>query len=70
MEWKQQRTGVLLTEHNGGLAIAIELSLVSPMFRRLVPGVRDLLAVIAFFLQGVNENILDWLFPATSVGNL
>ena len=65
-EWGRRRTGVLQTNHNGGLAASIELSLASPMFRGLGPHARMLLEVIAFFPQGVAENNIDWLFPAIS----
>ena len=65
-EWEQRQTCLLHTEHNSSLAAAIELSLASPMFKQLGPDARELLGVIAFFPQGVNENNAKWLFPAIS----
>ena len=62
-EWDAQRTQVLQTDYGESLAVAIELSLSSPSFHKLGPHARDLLGVIAFFPQGVDENNLDWLFP-------
>jgi len=65
-EWGRQQTDVLHTQHNESFAAAIELSLASPLFQELGPNSRDLLGVIAFFPQGVDENNLDWLFPTLS----
>ena len=65
-EWGVHHTQVLQTDHNESLAATIELSLTSPMFCELGTNARDLLGVIAFFPQGVDENNLDWLFPTIS----
>jgi tetratricopeptide (TPR) repeat protein len=65
-EWDAQRAQVLQTVYNESLAATIELSLVSPTFRGLGPSARDLLGVIAFFPQGIDERNLDWLFPTIS----
>ena len=62
-EWDQRQTSMLKTEHSNSLAATIELSLASPMFKELGPHARELLGVIAFFPQGIDENNLDWLFP-------
>ena len=67
-EWEQRQTGLLQTEHNKSLAATIELSLASPMFKELGSNARDLLGVIAFFPQGINEDSLDWLLPTISNG--
>jgi tetratricopeptide (TPR) repeat protein len=68
-EWDAQRARVLQTVYNESLAATVELSLTSPTFRSLDPYARDLLGVIAFFPQGIDEKHLDWLFPTISNRN-
>jgi tetratricopeptide (TPR) repeat protein len=65
-EWDAQRAHVLQTDYNESLAATIELSLTSPTFHSLGPDARDLLGVVAFLPQGVNEKNLSWLFPTIS----
>ena len=62
-EWDTHRAHILQTEYNESLAATIELSLASPTFQKLGPNARELLGIIAFFPQGIDENNLDWLFP-------
>ena len=65
-EWDTQRAQVLQTDHNKSLAATIELSLCSSTFRSLGPNARELLGVVAFFPQGIDQKNLDWLFPTIS----
>jgi len=65
-EWDTHRVQVLRANYNESLIATIELSLASPTFRELGSNACDLLGVIAFFPQGINENNLDWLFPTIS----
>ena len=67
-EWGVHRAQLLRTARNESLGAVIELSLASPTFRNLDPIAREVLGVIAFFPQGINENNLDWLFPTISNG--
>jgi len=54
-----QATDILRTDHNKGLAATIGLSLSPLMFQELGSKARDLLGVVAFFPQGVDENDID-----------
>ena len=65
-EWDTHRTRVLRTDYNESLAATIELLLASPTFCELGPEARDLLGVVAFFPQGINEDNVGWLFPTIS----
>jgi len=62
-EWERQRGSVLQTEHNNSLAATIELSLTSPIFRKLGPDARALISALAFFPQGIDEDNISQLFP-------
>ena len=64
-EWDTHRAQVLRTDYNESLAATIELSLASPTFHKLGPNARDLLGVVAFFPQGIDEKNLDWFFSTT-----
>ena len=70
-EWEKRRTSLLTTRHSKGdpansLATAIDLSLDSPMFVALGGDAREVLEIIAFFPQGVDEGGLEWVFPTVT----
>ena len=65
-EWSTHRAQVLRTDFNESLEATIELSLASPTFRNLGPVAREVLGVVAFLPQGIEEDNLDWLFPTIS----
>ena len=62
-EWDEWKTSVLQTCHRQSFAVAIKLSLTSPLFQDLGPNARELLGVVAFFPQGVSKKNFGWLFP-------
>ena len=64
--WKTQWARVLRTDYDRNLAVALEILLTSSIFCELGPDARKLLEVAAFFPQGIDEENLDWLFPAIS----
>ena len=66
--WDIQWTRVSRKYHNRNLAATLELLLASPAFRELGPDARELLGVVAFFPQGIDEKNLDWLLPTASNG--
>ena len=61
-EWNTHRAQARKTDYNKSLAATIELLLASPTFNNLGSGARDLLGVVAFFPQGVDEENLDRFF--------
>ena len=65
-EWEKQRTGVLRSQNLGSLAATVELSLASQTFQELGPGAREILGVVAFFPQGVDEDNIEGPFPTIS----
>ena len=62
-KWKKHRVQLLKTGYNESLAATIGLSLASPTFHELGPKAHELLSVIAFFPQGIDEKNIRWLFP-------
>jgi hypothetical protein len=61
-EWERRQIAVLPTGHNRSLADTIELSLSPPMFKDLGHNALELLDLVAFFPQGIDENNFT-LFP-------
>jgi len=66
-EWGKRRTGILANRHSkddpaNSLATTIDLSLDSPMFTALGGDAREVLKVVAFLPQGVDEEKLEWMF--------
>ena len=62
-EWSRRSISLLQTHHTPGLSATIEVSLSSPTFTSLGSVARDILDLIGFFPQGVNEGEVEWLFP-------
>ena len=58
-EWESWGTRL---RYSGSLGTTVSLSLASPAFRELGPRARQLLEVVAFFPQGINEENTNWLF--------
>ena len=67
-EWEKERTVALQVRNLGSLAAMTELSLASPIFQELGPNAREVLGVVAFFPQGVNEGNVKGMFPTISNG--
>ena len=65
-EWGVHRARLLRTVRDESLGAVVELSLASPTFQKLGPIAREILEVVAFFPQGINEDNLNWLFPTIS----
>ncbi|KAF9791096.1 hypothetical protein BJ322DRAFT_425458 [Thelephora terrestris] len=65
-EWGARHAQGLRTDGYKSLATTIELSLASPTFQNLGSDAREILGVVAFFPQGIDENNLNWLFPTIS----
>ena len=65
-EWGMHHVQILRTDRNESLGAVIELSLASPTFHYLGPTARELLGVVAFFPQGIDENNLNWLHHENS----
>ena len=62
-EWGTRSAQVLRMDYDKSLAATIELSLAPPTFRKLGPNGRNLLGVVEFFPQDVDEKYIskEWL---------
>ena len=61
-----RKLGASPTLHKLMTSTTVRKLLPSPMYRTFGFDARELLEIIAFFPQGVDENNLDWLFPTVS----
>ena len=62
-EWNRQQVQLLQTGGSKCLSTTIESSLASPTFQSLGPYAHDLLSIVAFFPQGINEKHSTQLIP-------
>jgi len=70
-EWGKRPTGILANRHSkddpaNSLTTTIDLSLGSTMFTALGGDAREVLKVVAFLPQGMDEEKLEWMFPTVA----